>query len=186
MADERNDSPLSGGYDEDTMIVYINPEVLQSLADVSARKEQSFRALLDAAEEGDLDAQYKVAMSYCNGTDGAPKDGEQAFRWFTRAAEGDHISAQYGLGLCWLRGIGTEKDPERGAQQLSQVAEQGYPPAQCELGLCYELGAGVEMDKLRAAELYREAGSRTTPPPSAIWAFSTTGASGWKRTMRRR
>ena len=135
MADERNDGLRSGGLSEDTMMVYINPEVLQSMADVSAKKEQSFRALLDAAEEGDLDAQYKAAMSYCNGTDGAPKDGRLAFQWFTRAAEGDHISAQYGLGLCWLRGIGTEKDPEKGVQLLSEAADQGYPPAQCELGL---------------------------------------------------
>ena len=119
MADERNDGLLSGGQDDNTVMVYINPEVLQSLADLSAKKEQSFQALLDAAEEGDVDAQYKVAMSYCNGTDGAPKDGELAFQWFTRAAEGDHISAQYGLGLCWLRGIGTEKDPEKGKKKLN-------------------------------------------------------------------
>ena len=74
MADERNDGPRSGGPGEHMMLVCIAPEALQTLADVSAQKEESFRALLDAAEEGDLDAQYKVAMSYCNGTGGAPKD----------------------------------------------------------------------------------------------------------------
>ena len=119
MADERNDGITSGGQDEDTVMVYFSPEVLQSMADVSAKKEQSFRELLEAAEEGDLDAQYKVAMNYCNGTGGAPRDGEEAFRWFVKAADGDHISAQYGLGLCWLRGIGTEKNPEKGVQQLA-------------------------------------------------------------------
>ena len=99
MAEEKNSS-LPGGQEQDAMMVYINPEVIQSLADVSAKKEQSFRELLEAAEEGDLDAQYKVGMNYCNGTGGAPRDGELAFQWFTRAAEGDHISAQYSLGRC--------------------------------------------------------------------------------------
>ena len=155
MAEEQNHSLPADG--QDTMMVYINPQLIQSLADVSAKKERSFRELLDAAEEGDLDAQYRAAMAFCNGTDGAPRDEALAFQWFTRAAEGDYIAAQYGLGMCYGRGIGTEKDPVRAAQLLAQAAEQGYPPAQCELGLCYEMGAGVEMDKERAAELYREA-----------------------------
>ena len=55
MADERNGGLLPEG--QDTMMVYINPELIQTLADVSAKKEQSFRELLEAAEEGDLDAQ---------------------------------------------------------------------------------------------------------------------------------
>ena len=50
MADERNSGQQFGGLGEDTMMVYIDPEVLQTLADVSSKKEQSFRALLDAAE----------------------------------------------------------------------------------------------------------------------------------------
>ena len=145
-------------------MVYIDPEVIQSLADVSAKKQQGFRELLEAAEEGDAEAQYRVAMDYCNGTGGAQRDEKLAFHWFTQAAEGEYIAAQYGLGLCYLRAIGTEKDPERGARLLTQAAEQGYPPAQCELGLCYELGTGVETDKERAAELYREAGEQEHAP----------------------
>ena len=141
MAEDRNDALLPDG--PETVMVYINPEVIQSLADVSAKKERDFRELLDAAEEGDLDAQYRAAMNYCNGTGGAQRDEKLAFYWFQKSAEGDYIAAQYGLGLCYLRAIGTEKDPERGTRLLSQAAEQGYPPAQCELGLCYELGAGV-------------------------------------------
>ena len=162
MAEEWNGGLLSDG--QDAVMVYIDPEVIQSLADVSAKKQQSFRELLEAAEEGDLDAQHRVAMAYCNGTDGAQRDEDLAFRWFTKAAEGEYIASQYGLGLCYIRGIGTEKDLERGVRLLTQAAEQGYPPAQCELGLCYELGTGVEVDKERAAELYREAAEQDHAP----------------------
>ena len=153
MADERNSGAQPDG--QGTFMVYIDPELIQSMADVSAKKEQGFRELLDAAGEGDLDAQYRAGISYCNGTGGAARDEGLAFQWFTRAAEGEHIAAVYSLGLCYARGIGTEKDPVRAAQLLAQAAEQGYPPAQCELGLCYELGTGVDQDKLRAAELIR-------------------------------
>ena len=150
MADEKNDSFLPEG--QDVSMVYIDPALIQSMADLSAKKEQGFRDLLEAAEDGDLSAQYRAAMNYCNGTGGAQRDEALAFQWFSRAAEGDYIAAQYGLGLCWLRGIGTEKDPEKGVQLLTQAADQGYPPAQCERGLCYELGTGAEMDKARAEE----------------------------------
>ena len=53
MAEEQNHSLPADG--QDTMMVYINPQLIQSLADVSAKKERSFRELLDAAEEGDLE-----------------------------------------------------------------------------------------------------------------------------------
>ena len=62
MAEERNDSLQPNG--QDTVMVYIDPEVIQSLADVSAKKQQGFRELLEAAEEGDAEAQYRVAMDY--------------------------------------------------------------------------------------------------------------------------
>ena len=38
MSEERNDGLLPEG--QDAVMVYINPQLIQSLADVSARKEQ--------------------------------------------------------------------------------------------------------------------------------------------------
>ena len=107
MTEEQNrEQPL----DQDAVIVYFNPELMQGRADVAAKKKASFQELLSAAEEGDLDAEYRLALSYCNGENGAPKDEQQAFVWFARAAEGDHLAAQYDLGLCYFRGIGTAED----------------------------------------------------------------------------
>ena len=96
MTEERNGGLQPNG--QDTVMVYIDPEVIQSLADVSAKKQQGFRELLEAAEEGDAEAQYRVAMDYCNGTGGAQRDEKLAFHWFTQAAEGEYIAALYGLG----------------------------------------------------------------------------------------
>ena len=53
MADQ-NENLLHG--EQDTVMIYFNPELIQTLADRSAEKRQNFRELLSAAEDGDLDA----------------------------------------------------------------------------------------------------------------------------------
>lgn len=159
---------------QDTVMVFFNPELLQSMADLSAEKQQNLREIRIAAEEGDLDAAYQLGQRYCQGTGGVQKDEAQGFYWFQKAADGDHIAAQYSLAICHLRGVGTEEDQEKAVSLLSSAADQGYPPAVCELGLCYELGMGVEMDKQRAAELYREAAEHDFAQIK-FYAYSTTG-----------
>ena len=159
--------------EQDMVTVYINPEVMQSLADRSAEKRQSFRELQDAAQEGNLDAAYQLARRYLTGS-GTPADEKEAFYWLTRAAEGDHIAAQYDLGMCYARGVGTEADLERAAELFAEGARQGYPPAACELGLGYGLSCTGRPP------------SRTTPPPSATWGSFTAGALPWRRTAGRR
>ena len=43
---------------------------MQSIANVTARKREGFREMQAAAEDGDLDAEYRLAISYANGEDG--------------------------------------------------------------------------------------------------------------------
>ena len=62
-------------------MVYINPEVMQSLADRAARRQESFHELLSTAEEGDLDAAYRLGQCYYYGDDGAEEDEGKAFYW---------------------------------------------------------------------------------------------------------
>ena len=145
MADEKNKNPES--YDQDSVMIYIDPKVMSSLNDMAERKKQDLEAVQTAAEDGDLDAQYRLGRSYYYGDEGAPKDGEKAFYWFQKAAEGDNIAAQYYLGLCYARGVGVEKNEVRAVELFTGASEEGYAPATTELGLCYELGHGVEMDK---------------------------------------
>ena len=137
MAEEKNMNPES--FDQDSVMIYIDPKVLNSLNDMAEKKQEDLKALQAAAEDGDLDAQYRLGRSYYYGEDGAPKDEEKAFRWFSRAAEGDSIAAQYYLGVCYVRGIGTEKDMARGAELFAAAADEGYLPAVTELGLCLSL-----------------------------------------------
>ena len=135
MTADQNEALLPN--EQDSVMVYFNPELLQSMADVSAKKQRNFRELLSSAEEGDLDAAYHLAHNYCRGEEGAPQDEQQGFYWFSKAAEVGHIAAQYSLGMCYIKGIGTEENAEKAVELFSGAAELGYLPAVCELGLCY-------------------------------------------------
>ena len=89
MAEEKNMNQEP--FDQDSVMIYIDPKVMSSLTDMAERKQEGLKALQSAAEDGDLEAQYSLGRSYYYGEDGAPKDEEQAFYWFGRAAEGDNI-----------------------------------------------------------------------------------------------
>ena len=49
MTTERNEGFLPN--EQETVMVYFNPELIQTMADRSAAKQQNFRELLSAAEE---------------------------------------------------------------------------------------------------------------------------------------
>lgn len=49
-------------------------------------KNNTFNALLKAAEQGDVVAQYNVAVAYHYG-DGVKKDDKKAFKWGLKAAQ---------------------------------------------------------------------------------------------------
>ena len=123
--EERNESRPADG---DAVMIYFNPELLQTLADKSAERRRNFEELRACAEDGDLDAAYRLGRAYAAGSDGAPKDEDAAFHWYKRAAAGDHIAAQFALGQCYARGTGTEKDVNRAVELFTETAEQGYAP----------------------------------------------------------
>lgn len=62
MIEEKNEDRQS--FDQDAVMVYIDPQLMQGLADVAAQKAANFQELLSAAQEGDLESAYQVALSY--------------------------------------------------------------------------------------------------------------------------
>ena len=143
---EQQDMTYEPGQEPETMMVYIDPQALHSLEQAAKNKEQQVQELLDAAEDGDLEAQLRLAQRYQRGS-GTAVDLEKAFYWFSQAAEGGHIAAQHELGRCYGGGFGTDPDHDKAAELFAVAAEQGFAPSICELGLCYEIGQGVPMDK---------------------------------------
>ena len=53
---------------------------------------------LQAAEQGDAEAQWNLAVMYANGKGGLNKDLKEAAKWYLRAAGQGVAEAQYNLG----------------------------------------------------------------------------------------
>lgn len=140
----------------------------------------AFPPLLDAAEQGDVAAQSKVAVMYRDGL-GVPADPGLAFPWFRKAAEGGdaeaqyslagyylltnrptvarwyrkaaaqgHAEAQLSLGRMSLQGDSIPVDVDEGLRLVMAAAAQGLAAAKFELGQVYLLGRYVDADQTRA------------------------------------
>ena len=71
--------------------------------------ENDFSLILDAAEQGDVRAQYHLGLMYSNG-DGVAQNYCEAVEWFLKAAEQGYARAQCELELMYSRGYGVAQD----------------------------------------------------------------------------
>jgi len=106
------------------------------------------------AEEGDADAQSRLADAYYYGK-GVAQDHQEAARWFRLSAEQGNAKAQYSLGFLYSRGLGVGKDYTEAAGWYRLSADQGNATAQYSLGFLYSRGLGVGKDYEEAARWYR-------------------------------
>ena len=82
------------------------------------------RLLSPLAEQGDVEAQYRMAIMMQNGL-GMTANPDLAYRYMRRAAEAGHGLAQHGLGFMYLEGECAEKDAAKAAEWFRKAAEQG-------------------------------------------------------------
>jgi len=112
--------------------------------------------VLEAAQKGDVVAQYNLGVSYERGQ-GVAQDYVQAVYWYRKAAEQGYANAEYNLGGMYRNGQGVPKDDAQAADWWRRAAEQGLANAQDGLGSLYFLGQGVMQDYAQAAVWYRKA-----------------------------
>ena len=131
-------------------------ELDATLEDVGGGSETQgdarFNQLLGAAEGGDAEAQYELAVAYAEGRVDVDDDErkEQALLWWTRAASQGHAGAMAELGSLYM---GT--DDVMALRWLRPAAEEGHGGAQINLGHMYAEGLGVPKDDAEAARLFR-------------------------------
>lgn len=68
--------------------------------------EKQFR---EAAERGEAEAQYHLALMY-DGGKGVPQDDAEAMAWYRKAADQGYAPAQYNLGMMYYFGKGVPQD----------------------------------------------------------------------------
>ena len=90
------------------------------------------------ADEGDAEAQYRLAVSY---PVRGPEGKTVVFELMHNAAEHGNVKAQMCLGSYYAKGYGVKKDMVKALKWFQRLAEQGVTEAQCCLGWIYEQGS---------------------------------------------
>lgn len=122
---------------------------------LQARAEPT-NTLREKAEQGDIVAQFEMALIFANG-EGAPQDDAEAVKWYRRAADQGLAEAQYNLGFMYQNGRGLPKDESRAVMWFRKAADQGLWQAQYDLGVNLSEGRGVPKDEVAAVKWYRMA-----------------------------
>ena len=100
------------------------------------------------ANQGDVRAQYQLAVSHADGDDLAGLTA--AVEWYLRAAKQGYAPAQYNLGHTYLHGRGVAQDAAEAFRWFGKAASQEVPEAQFNLALMHMEGLGVEKNPIKA------------------------------------
>jgi len=90
--------------------------------------ENDVISLQEKAEQGDVEAQFKLGVAYTKGQ-GVSQDYTKAVEWFSKAAEQGHAISQFNLGCMYLSGRGVSQDDAKATEWLHKAAEQGNKEA---------------------------------------------------------
>ena len=81
---------------------------------------------------------------------------------YNQAMSGNAV-AQYNLGLCYLKGEGTDKNEKEALRWFRTASGKGIVEADYMMGYCYEYGIEVEPNQQIAFNYYRKAANADLP-----------------------
>lgn len=87
-----------------------------------------FPECLQAAEQGDAEAQFSLGRMYYTGC-GTAADKAKAFYWYAKAACQGHAAAQYARGFMQFRGLGIRADKLQGLYWICKAYKNGFREA---------------------------------------------------------
>lgn len=114
-------------------------------------ESREFARTKAAAQRGDADAAFRLALMLLNGT-GVARNPSEAARLMKMAAEKGHRQAQYSLGALYYEGSGVKQDRRSAAGWIARAAAGGHVEAQYAYGMLLLSGDGVPGDKVAAME----------------------------------
>jgi hypothetical protein len=106
---------------------------------------RSQRLFLQAAEQGNIPAQYEVAQMFAQGV-GVARNCTQAIGWAHKAAEAGSPAAAVLLGELNIADCDGSRNPQEAARWFLVAADKGLANAQFSLGVLYMTGDGVPKD----------------------------------------
>ncbi len=129
--------------------------ILLNSKDVEPNVPLALKYLNAAANEGLVDAQFRLGLYYLSQHDESL--AAQGIAYYEKAAKALHPDAQTQLALLHMHGIGMDRDVPTAIKMLQALAEDNNISALYELAICYETGMGVEENKQEAFKLYTKA-----------------------------
>lgn len=117
--------------------------------------EQRIGSLRQAAEDGDTEAMFLLAIAYAQGQ-GTARNDVAAARWFHQAARKGHLRAKTSLGYLYSTGRGVRQDAVLAHLFLFQATARGDPLAS---DLLARLRRSMSPDQMKEAERRAEANS---------------------------
>ena len=121
---------------------------------------KEFRA---AAEKGEADCQFNLALMYEKGM-GVTKDEKEAVVWYRKSAEQGNSNAQFNLGVLYENGRGCAVDFAQANQWYRKASVQGDALAIGNLGMLYLRGDGVKADKIAGLALLLQSATLDSSP----------------------
>ncbi len=112
--------------------------------------DASLEDLIAAAEQGDLEAQFRLGRNRLLEAAFDASKATEAVMWLTRAAEAGHSGAMTRLGSMYQKGMGVLQNFELALTWIERATRQGDPEAMLELGRIYRDGIGVDKDLVMA------------------------------------
>ena len=109
------------GHEEATELLHLVEELGYSLEETLYQRPPHLHKL---AQDGDVEAQYQLALRLENSLFAKESDRREAVTWFKQAAEGGHLMAMKSLAHIYEKGLdGITADPEK-ARYWQQKAQQ--------------------------------------------------------------
>ena len=116
-----------------------------------------------AAEKGDAECQFNLALMYEQGL-GVAKDEKEAVVWYRKSAEQGNSNAQFNLGVLYENGRGTAVDFAQANHWYRKASVQGDALAIGNLGMLYVRGDGVKVDKIAGVALLLRSATMDNSP----------------------
>jgi TPR repeat protein len=113
----------------------------------------------EVAEQGNRDAQYRLAYLYENDTK-IKFNYRLALKWYRTSAKNGNTSSQNALGYFYEKGFATELDHEGVIYWYTRAANASNSDAQLALGKLYRKGEGVDADISEAIKWYNLAATQ--------------------------
>jgi TPR repeat protein len=136
----------------------INQELASGIAAFEGKHfSTATRLLQPLAENGDAEAQFRMAIMSQNGL-GMVVNEKQAYQYMLAAAEQDHALAMHGLGFMYMEGECTDKNPAEAANWFQKASDAGMQGSMTTLAMMYRDGNGVEKNPEEAKRLFKLAG----------------------------